>query len=74
MRRRVYDYGPDRLLSLHHRDEGRQYYLFDTLGSVVDLTTPEGSVQVRAVTLIDGTVFTVIDGKRGPGAGWGQTA
>lgn len=42
-----YEYGPDRLLSLTHATEGRQFYLFDALGSVVDLTTPLGTVQVR---------------------------
>ncbi len=42
-----YDYGADRLLSLAHATEGRQYYLFDALGSVVTLTTPAGAVQER---------------------------
>ena len=42
-----YDYGPDRLLSLNHATEGRQFYLFDALGSVVDLTKPDGTLQAR---------------------------
>ena len=42
-----YDYGPDRLLSLAHATEGRQYYLFDGLGSVVDLMRPDGALQAR---------------------------
>ena len=42
-----YDYGPDRLLSLSHATEGRQYYLFDALGSVVDLMRPDGALQAR---------------------------
>jgi RHS repeat-associated protein len=42
-----YDYGPDRLLSLAHATEGRQYYLFDGLGSVVDLTKPDGALSAR---------------------------
>ncbi|MCP3994449.1 MAG: hypothetical protein GY722_05205 [bacterium] len=39
-----FEYGPDRLLSTHHPTEGRAYYLFDALGSVVDLTTPAGAL------------------------------
>lgn len=42
-----YDYGPDRLLSLTHATEGRQFYLFDALGSVSNLTTPAGAIQAR---------------------------
>lgn len=42
-----YDYGPDRLLSLAHATEGRQFYLFDSLGSVVNLTTAAGALQAR---------------------------
>ena len=42
-----YDYGPDRLLSLAHATEGRQYYLFDGLGSVADLMRPDGAIQAR---------------------------
>jgi YD repeat-containing protein len=42
-----YDYGRDRLLSLAHATEGRQYYLFDGLGSVVDLMRPDGALQAR---------------------------
>ncbi len=39
-----FEYGPDRLLSTHHPTEGRAYYLFDALGSVVDLTTSGGAL------------------------------
>ncbi|MCH9651395.1 MAG: hypothetical protein K0U98_24425 [Deltaproteobacteria bacterium] len=42
-----YDYGPDRLLSMVHATEGRQFYLFDVLGSIADLTRPDGGVQAR---------------------------
>lgn len=42
-----FDYGTDRLLSLTHATEGRQFYLFDALGSVCNLTTPAGTVQAR---------------------------
>lgn len=42
-----FDYGPNRLLSLSHATEGRQFYLFDALGSVSNLTTPQGTVQAR---------------------------
>jgi len=42
-----YDYGPDRLLSLTHATQGRQFYLFDALGSVADLMTPGGGIQAR---------------------------
>lgn len=42
-----YDYGPDRLLSLLHVSEGRQFYLFDGLGSISNLTKPDGTVQAR---------------------------
>jgi RHS repeat-associated protein len=42
-----YDYGPNRLLSLTHTTEGRQFYLFDALGSVSNLTTPAGAIQAR---------------------------
>jgi RHS repeat-associated protein len=42
-----YEYGPDRLHSLLHATEGRQFYLFDGLRSVTDLTKPDGTVQVR---------------------------
>lgn len=42
-----YDYGPDQLLSLNHSTEGRQFYLFDALGSAVNLTTPGGTLQAR---------------------------
>jgi RHS repeat-associated protein len=40
-----YDYGPDRLLSMGHATEGRQFYLFDGLGSVSDLMRPDGAIQ-----------------------------
>ncbi|MCP3998755.1 MAG: RHS repeat-associated core domain-containing protein, partial [bacterium] len=39
-----FEYGPDRLLSVDHPTDGRAYYLFDALGSVVDLTTPAGAL------------------------------
>ena len=42
-----YDYGPDRLLSLNNTTEGTQFYLFDALGSVVNLIKPDGSLQAR---------------------------
>ncbi|MDX1997343.1 MAG: RHS repeat-associated core domain-containing protein [Thermoanaerobaculia bacterium] len=42
-----YEYGPDRLLSMVHATEGRQFYLFDGLRSIADLTKPDGTVQVR---------------------------
>ncbi len=42
-----YEYGPDRLLSMIHATEGRQFYLFDALKSVVNLTKPDGTVQAR---------------------------
>lgn len=42
-----FEYGPDRLLSMVHATEGRQFYLFDGLRSIVDLTRPDGAVQVR---------------------------
>lgn len=42
-----YEYGPDRLLSLNHATEGRQYYHFDALGSTVNLTKPDASIQAR---------------------------
>ncbi len=42
-----FDYGAHRLLSLTHATEGRQFYLFDALGSVANLTTPAGAVQAR---------------------------
>ena len=44
-----YDYGADRLLSLDNVTAGRQYYLFDALGSVVDLTDAAGAIQIRYV-------------------------
>ena len=40
-----YDYGPDRLLSLSHAIQGRQFYLFDSLGSVTDLTGLDGTLK-----------------------------
>jgi YD repeat-containing protein len=42
-----YAYGPDQLISLDHSSEGQQYYLFDAQGTVVDLTKPDGTLQVR---------------------------
>ncbi len=42
-----YEYGPDRLLSMIHATEGRQFYLFDGLGSIADLTRPDGTVAAR---------------------------
>lgn len=42
-----YDYGTNQLLSLSHVTEGRQFYLFDALGSVSNLTTPAGAIQAR---------------------------
>ena len=40
-----YDYGPDRLLSMSHATQGRQFYLFDSLGSVTDLTGLDGTLK-----------------------------
>jgi RHS repeat-associated protein len=42
-----YEYGPDRLLSLSQPGEGRQFYLFDALGSPVNLVDHEGTLQTR---------------------------
>ncbi|GMU66697.1 MAG: hypothetical protein AMXMBFR36_29710 [Acidobacteriota bacterium] len=42
-----YEWGPDRLLSLDHAVEGRQFYLFDGLGSVASLSKPDGTLQAR---------------------------
>lgn len=42
-----FDWGPDRLLSLNHITEGTQFYLTDVLGSVVNLTHNDGSIQAR---------------------------
>jgi len=42
-----YDYGANQLLSLNHVTEGAQFYLFDALGSVVNLTKADGSIQAR---------------------------
>ncbi len=42
-----FDYGAHHLLSLTHVTEGREFYLFDGLGSVADLTTLAGSIQAR---------------------------
>ena len=42
-----YDYGPDRLLSLAHVTEPRQFYLFDALKSISNLMTDTGAVQAR---------------------------
>jgi len=42
-----YNYGPNRLLSLTHITEGTQFYLFDALGSVTNLTSANGTLQAR---------------------------
>jgi RHS repeat-associated protein len=42
-----FEYGPDRLLSLDHTSEGRQFYHFDALGSTVNLSKPDASLQAR---------------------------
>lgn len=42
-----YEYGPDQLLSMDHHTDGRQFYLFDALGSVVNLTTDAGAIKTR---------------------------
>ena len=42
-----YDYGPDRLLSINHTTEGRQFYLFDALRSTVNLVKTDGSISAR---------------------------
>jgi RHS repeat-associated protein len=42
-----YEYGPDRMLSLNHASEGRQFYHFDALGSTVNLSKPDASLQAR---------------------------
>jgi RHS repeat-associated protein len=42
-----YDYAGDRLLSVEHATEGTAYFLFDGLGSVVDLSKPDGSLAAR---------------------------
>ena len=42
-----FDYGTHHLLSLTHVTEGREFYLFDGLGSVADLTTLAGTIQAR---------------------------
>ncbi len=42
-----YDYGPDRLLSLNNTSEGRQFYLFDALGSISNLIQPDGALKAR---------------------------
>lgn len=43
----IYEWGPDRLLALNHEAEGRQFYLFDALGSVANLSKPDGTLQAR---------------------------
>ena len=40
----LYDYGPDRLLSVTHPSEGRSYYHHDALGSVISQSTETGSL------------------------------
>ncbi len=42
-----FDYGPDVLLSLSHATQGRQFYHFDALGSVVNLSRPDAAIQAR---------------------------
>jgi len=42
-----FDYGAQRLVSLDHAADGRSFYLFDALGSVVGLTAIDGSVESR---------------------------
>jgi RHS repeat-associated protein len=42
-----YDYGPDRLLAMTHATEGRQFYLFDGLGSITNLVKPDGGLAAR---------------------------
>jgi RHS repeat-associated protein len=42
-----YDYGSNRLLSMNNITEGAQFYLFDALGSPVNLTKTDGTVQAR---------------------------
>ena len=42
-----YEYGPDRLLSINHATEGRQFYLFDALRSTVNLVKTDGSISAR---------------------------
>ncbi len=42
-----YDYGSDRLISLFRQDEGRRYFSFDGLGSVVSLTDDPGTTKAR---------------------------
>jgi RHS repeat-associated protein len=59
-----YDYGPDRLIALNHATQGRNFYHFDTLGSVANLTDSNGAVTARyqydawgVVTAETGTAF-----------------
>ena len=42
-----FDYGVRNLLSLTHVTEGREFYLFDGLGSIADLMTLAGGIQAR---------------------------
>ena len=42
-----FDYGTGQLLSLTETGEATEFYLFDILGSVVDLTLQDGSVKAR---------------------------
>ena len=42
-----FDYGADRLLSMTHATEPRQFYLFDAIGSVSNLANQAGTVQAR---------------------------
>ncbi len=56
-----YDYGPDRLLSVDDSALGRAFYLFDALGSVVDLTTPGGTLLAKYQYDAWGNVRSSID-------------
>ena len=40
-----YEFGPDQLLSLNNRNEGRSFFHLDILGSTVNLTQPNGSAR-----------------------------
>jgi RHS repeat-associated protein len=42
-----YEWGSGRLLAMEHAEEGRRSYLFDGLGSVVDLVQPDGTLAAR---------------------------
>ncbi len=42
-----YEWGGDRLVARHESSGGREYYLFDALGSPVALSQPDGSLSAR---------------------------